>query len=42
MAFQRAIISPLIEWSFIIGSEIVVIALCFGCVWFLFHLVGVV
>ena len=36
MAFHRAIISPLIEWSFIVVSEIVVIALCVGCVWFLF------
>lgn len=42
IAFQRAIISPLIEWLFVIVGEGVVIALCFGCVWFLFSLVGVV
>ncbi len=35
MAFQRVIISPLIEWSFIIVSISIITVLCVGCVWFL-------
>ena len=35
MAFQRAVISPLIEWSFIIVAVVAVVTLCVGCAWFL-------